>query len=498
MQKDEISSIIEQFKIDGVEAIAICYLHAYANTEHEEQTLAIIKELWPEVSVVASHQITREWREYERTNTTALCAYVQPIAGRYLDKLSLGLKERAFTDIPYIMQSNGGIDTIDAAKQNPITLVESGPASGVLATAALGKLIGENNLIAFDIGGTTAKCSLIHKGLIQTTSRYMIEKNDTSAGYPIMAPVIDLVEIGNGGGSIAWTDEDNKLHVGPQSAGAFPGPAAYGNGGTNATTTDANIMTRRIDPAYLMGGEIKADMEAVQYAFDNLSKKLDLPADEVARGVIRIANNNMVNALKLVSVNRGYDPREFTLVAFGGGGSMHASALAEELNIPKLIIPMNSSVFSAWGMLLSDLRRDYILTQLLPWQVESLPRAKETLEKIVSNAIAEFIRDGQSLENIYFEKFGLFRYAGQEHTVTIRLEEEHFGVTELATIAERFHQAHEREYTFRLNNAVELLSFHVVAYAKVEKPDIPRLEVSGRDLISVSYTHLTLPTTPYV
>ena len=372
LQLTNLQSILDDFKREDVEAVAICLLHAYANPDHEKKLVEEIKSRWPEVAVIASHQITREWREYERTNTTVLSAYVQPIASRYLNRLQTGLKQQGFSGTPYIMQSNGGIDTIDASKTNPITLVESGPASGVLATAALGNLIGDENLIAFDIGGTTAKCSLIHEGVIKTTSRYMIERNDNSAGYPIMAPVIDLVEIGNGGGSIAWIDEDTKLHVGPQSAGANPEPAAYGKGGNQVTTTDANIKMNRIDPNYLMGGEMQADLKSLDDAFSNLEKELGLSALEIARGVIRIANNNMVNALKLVSVNRGHDPRDFTLVAFGGGGAMHATELATELNIPKVIVPMNSSVFSAWGMLLSDLRRDYVLTQLMLWQRSSL------------------------------------------------------------------------------------------------------------------------------
>ena len=481
--EQELDSIIDGFRSEGVNAIAICLLHAYANPAHEQRICELIREKWPQVSVVASHHITREWREYERTNTTALCAYIQPIAAQYLDKLSEGIKAMGFDDTPYIMQSNGGIDTVEASKTRPITLVESGPASGVLATAALGKLIGENNLIAFDIGGTTAKCSLIHQGTIEITSQYMIERDHANAGYPIMAPVIDLVEIGNGGGSIAWVDEHNKLHVGPQSAGADPGPAAYGNGGIDATTTDANIALNRINPEYLMGGQMQADMDAVNTAFTNLGEKLDLAPEQVARGVIRIANNNMVNALKLVSVNRGYDPRDFTLVAFGGGGSMHAAALAEELSIPKIIIPKNSSVFSAWGMLLSDLRRDYVITKLLPWRESSLSTVEQTFSTLETQAIDEFTSDGQPKSGVYFERYGLFRYVGQEHTVTIGLDEKDLS-SSLNDITERFHQAHEREYSFRINNPVEVLSFHLVAYSHIEKPDIPKLPVTGRDIAS--------------
>lgn len=475
-----VRETLDFFKAEGVQAVAICLLHAYANPVHEIALLKEVKKLWPEVAVVASHQITREWREYERTNTTVLSAYVQPLAARYLDSLDHKLRGAGLPMTPFIMQSNGGIDTVEAAKIKPITLVESGPASGVLAAAALGRHIGELNVIAFDIGGTTAKCSLIDQGEVRITTQYMIEKSGAHAGYPIMTPVVDLVEIGNGGGSIAWVDSDRKLHVGPQSAGAMPGPAAYGRGGERPTTTDANLMTGRIDPHYFMGGEREADMAAVRRAFATVSEPLGLGLEEAARGVIRIANNNMINALKLVSVNRGYDPRDFTMIAFGGGGAMHAATLARELNIPKVIVPINSSVFSAWGMLMSDLRRDYIITRLTRLHAGAETEINGVLHEMESHARQEYHQDGFGPDRIVFERYGNFRYVGQEHTVRVRLPAGDVTAAGLEKIVADFHVNFEREYTYRLPNEVQLVGFQLTAYGVIDKPEIPRQKKTGQ------------------
>ncbi|MCB1444874.1 MAG: hydantoinase/oxoprolinase family protein, partial [Rhizobiaceae bacterium] len=292
-----LPAIIDDFRAEGVQAVAICFLHSYANPAHEQAALAEVAKLWPEVSVVSSHQITREWREYERTSTTVLSAYVQPAAQRYLTRLRDGLGTKGFGGNLFIMQSNCGVDSLESVSKIPITMVESGPASGFWGAAELGKLIGEKNVLALDIGGTTAKCSLIEDGKVRIMTDYWIERDRTSAGYPIMVPVVDLVEIGNGGGSIAWVDDFGKLHVGPQSAGAMPGPAAYGRGGTNATTTDANLWLGRINRDYFCGGSVVADMAATEKALSDVGARLGVSNDDVARGIIRIANNNMVNAL---------------------------------------------------------------------------------------------------------------------------------------------------------------------------------------------------------
>ena len=334
-----LPAILADFRAQGVEAIAVCLLHAYANPAHEQALAAELRRLWPEIAVVASHQITREWREYERSNTTVLSAYVQPIAESYLERLERGLAAKGDRGQLYIMQSNCGVDSLASTKKIPITMIESGPASGFWGAAELGRILGEPNVLALDIGGTTAKCSLIENGQVKIVTDYWIERSRRSSGYPVMVPVVDLVEIGNGGGSIAWVDDFGKLHVGPQSAGALPGPAAYGRGGTEATTTDANIALGRINKDYFFGGEIEADMAAVDGALARVADKLGVSPIEAARGIVRIANNNMINALKLVSLNRGFDPRDFTLVAFGGGGAMHAAALGTELGVKKVVIP---------------------------------------------------------------------------------------------------------------------------------------------------------------
>jgi N-methylhydantoinase A len=477
-----LEEIVGDFRREGVEAVAICLLHSYANPAHEQAVLERVRELWPEISAVASHQITREWREYERTSTTVMSAYVQPIAERYLTRLSAGVRERSFAGQLYIMQSNCGVDSVEKTSEIPITMVESGPASGFWGAAELGRLIDEPNIVALDIGGTTAKCSLIEGGQVRIISDYWIERSRLSAGYPILVPVVDLVEIGQGGGSIAWVDDFGKLHVGPQSAGAVPGPAAYGRGGREPTTTDANLALGRINRDYFCGGEIEADMQAVERALLSTADRLGVDIAEAARGIVRIANNNMVNALKLVSLNRGYDPRDFTLVAFGGGGGMHAVELADELGIGKVVIPRAADVFSAWGMLMSDLRRDYFVTRLLTLTHENAGRLDALLAEVIDAALAQFRREGIEPVQVRFLRYGKLRYENQEHGVEVLLPDGEIGASAIDEIADRFHTAYEREYTYRLDAPVEFVGAHVVAIAEVGKLKPARLPTSGRTL----------------
>lgn len=475
LNKDRIKEIIDYFKKENVEAIAVAYLHSYMNPSHEKETVDLIKELWPEVAVTASHEVTKEWREYERTNTAVLNSYVKPTASSYIDRLDYKLSEKTLDSLNYIMQSNGGTTTFEQAKETPIHIVESGPVAGIYGAAVLGEILGEENIIAFDIGGTTAKCSLIEKGEVKVSTDYYIEKNERSAGYPIKIPVVDIVEIGNGGGSIAWIDDAGSLKVGPRSAGAVPGPVAYGQGGTEPTTTDANLITGRLSPKNF---DYEVDLDMVKQAIDQkIAKHFHMSTEDAALGIIRIANSNMLNALKLISVRKGHDPGEFTLVAFGGGGSMHAPVLARELGVKKVIVPVASSVFSAWGMLMTDLRHDYIKTFIRRMAEADLNELNEEWDKLEQQALTQFAEEQVERENVMFSRFADMRYLGQEHTVKVPVPNGKWTTETLEEVIQRFHTLHEKNYTFKLDGSpTEIVNIHLTAFGKVQKPVLREME----------------------
>lgn len=469
--EEDIKEAVEYFKKEGVEAIAVCYINSYANDEHELRTIEVIKELWSDVFVTSSIEVTKEWREYERTSTVALNSYVMPVASSYINNLDTRLKGVGCNGKEYIMQSNGGTTTFEQAKQTPINMVESGPVAGVYGSAILGKEIGEHNIIAFDVGGTTAKCSLIDNGEVKVTTEYRIERTESYAGYPIMAPVVDIVEIGNGGGSIAWIDEAGSLKVGPQSAGALPGPVAYGKGGTEPTTTDACLVTGRLSAKNF---DNDVDMEAVRKAiFEKVGKTYDMTVEDAAMSILRVAEANMFNALKLISVRRGYDPRDFTMVAFGGGGPMHCAYLAKELNIRKVIVPIAAPVFSAWGMLMTDVRHDYIQTNIRRMNEVSAEELNGMWGGLVSQAMKQFEKEGVSEENVVCNFIADMRYMGQEHTVKVSVPPIPWSDEIKEEIINRFHDTHEHFYTFRLTDTpTEIVNLHLVAYGRLTKPDL--------------------------
>jgi len=469
---DELKPIAAHFLTKGVEAIAVCCLHAYRNPQNELAIAEELRRLLPGMPVVASHEISREWREYERTSTTVASAYVSPVVRNYISALTDALEAKGFHGDLLLMQSNGGMTSSSSAIANPVSMVESGPASGMFAAQALGQLIGEPNLLALDVGGTTAKCTLIRDGQLPVTTEYYIERDAKHPGYPIQTAVIDLVEIGQGGGSIASVDAGGRIKVGPQSAGASPGPVAYGRGGKNPTTTDANLVLGRIDASNFLGGQVDPDVASVKQAFEQLGQPLGLSGREAAEGVLRLANANMINALKLVSTNKGFDPRDFALMAFGGGGALHAVELAEELSIPRVIIPTNASVFSAWGMLLTDIRRDFTRTALQDLNPQSWADVALTFEDMQKHARAEFTGTGMNHAEMVFAHFADLRYAGQEHTVKVPVDLDAMkSEAGMAGLINRFHVSHETRYTFCLpGTQVEIVTFHLVASVHITKP----------------------------
>ena len=475
LEEEDIRAAVEFFKKEEVEAIAVCYINSYANDIHERRTVELIRELWPEVFVTSSVEVTREWREYERTSTAALNSYVMPVASSYIDRLDGRIKEIGCDAKEYIMQSNGGTTTFEQAKRTPINMVESGPVAGVYGSAILGKVIGEKNIIAFDVGGTTAKCSLIDGGEVKVTTEYRIERTESYAGYPIMAPVVDIVEIGNGGGSIAWIDEAGSLKVGPQSAGALPGPVAYGIGGTEPTTTDACLVTGRLSPENF---DNEVDLDAVKAAIqEKVGDAFGMNVEEAAMSILRVAEANMFNALKLISVRRGYDPRDFTMVAFGGGGPMHCAYLAKELNIRKVVVPIAAPVFSAWGMLMTDVRHDYIQTNIRRMNEVSSEELNQMWDGLLREAHEQFAKEGVDKDQIIFHFIADMRYMGQEHTVKVKVPPVPWTDEVKEEIVNRFHDTHEHFYTFRLpDTQTEIVNLHLVAYGRLMKPSLAPIE----------------------
>ncbi|GGB52673.1 hydantoinase/oxoprolinase family protein [Virgibacillus dakarensis] len=481
LNKQDVIDIVDYFKQEKVEAIAVCLLHAYKNPIHEQEVVRIVQAIWPGIPVSASSEITKEWREYERTNTAVLNSYVKPILNTYINNLSNRLSDHHYDGIKYIMQSNGGVTTFESAKDYPINLVESGPVAGIYGAAVLGEMIGESNIIAFDIGGTTAKCSLINNGEVRVTTDYYIERSEKGAGYPIKAPVVDIVEIGNGGGSIAWIDELGSLKVGPQSAGSNPGPVCYGQGGEQPTTTDANLLVGRLSEKNF---DYQVNKQPVNNAIKEVvADKFTTTTEEAALGIIEMANSNMLNALKLISVRKGYNPSEFTMIAFGGGGPMHAAELARNLGMKKVIVPFSASVFSAWGMLMTDIRHDYIQTYLQKLNRIEFNEINNLWNKMEQEALEQYTEENIQNERVIFNKFVDLRYEGQEHTVKVPITNDAWDANFIKNLKNKFHELHEQSYTFILPDAeVEIVNLHLTGFGQVEKHKLRKLEETGATL----------------
>lgn len=445
LDESSASESIAALKTAGVESVAVCLLHAYANAAHEQRLGELLRQQFPQAYVSLSHEILREFREYERTSTTALNAYVGPLVSRYLVSLEKMLAASGFDGTFRVMQSNGGVMSADTARKMPVTMMESGPVAGVIAAARLGESLKCRQIISFDMGGTTAKSSLIKDFHPEVTSSYYV--GGYVSGQPMMLPVVDIVEVGNGGGSIAWIDPAGGLKVGPQSAGAAPGPACYGKGGAEPTVTDANLITGRIDPEYFLGSGVRLQRDQAERAVsEKIAKPLGLSLEEAALGILTIANFNMSLSVRAVSVEKGYDPRDCVLVPSGGGGALHATAIARELSVPRVIIPPMPAHFSALGMLLADLKHDYVQTfvrELTEITGAQIADAFSVLEKSALDTLAE---EGARPAQIVLRRFLDMRYRGQEYTLPVPVTEEPGALNDFEGIRTRFDQLHQEHY----------------------------------------------------
>jgi N-methylhydantoinase A len=476
----------------GVESFAVCFLHAYANPEEERRVARLIAAERPGAYVTCSAEVCPEVREYERTSTAVVNAAVMPLVDAYLRRLEERLKAEGYRRDLYIMQSSGGMMAAPEIRRFPVNIIESGPAAGVIAAAAVGRAVGRPNVISFDMGGTTAKAALIHDGRIELSTQYEVGGTGHGAaagsgpgnGYAIRVPFMDIVEVGAGGGSIAWLDEAGALRVGPRSAGAEPGPVCYGRGGTEPTVTDANLLLGRLSADYFLGGDMKLDAAAVRRAVsERIAGPLGMTAEEAAAGIIEVSNSLMVRALRRVSVERGRHPADYALIAFGGAGPLVACHLAEELGAPEVIVPPLPGVASAVGLLGSDIRHESRQAFFGPLSALDVAGANALLERLIADGRRALAGGGVPDDRVALEGVAELRYVGQAYELRVDLPTLRLDEAALIETAERFHAEHKRRYAYELRQrAIEMVSLKVVVAGIVDKPAAPQLEQADGEL----------------
>lgn len=475
LAEEELDAIVEELRAQKVEAVAVALMFSFLNDSHEKIIGERLRAALPGVPVFLSCEVLPEVREFERTSTTAVCAYVGPILASYLERLEQATESLKLPAL-HIMGSNGGVLDVPEVLKMPATAVESGPAAGVIAAAFIGRQLDEPNLLTFDMGGTTAKASLIKNGEIEVTAEYEVGSGANvsrwlhGTGHPIRVPVIDLAEVSAGGGSIAWIDPGGALRVGPHSAGAEPGPVCYGQGGNEPTVTDCNLMLGYLNPDYFLGGKLKVDAAAARRVIeDKLASPMQRSAVEAAAGVIDVVNHSMAEALRIVSVERGHDPREFALVAFGGGGPVHAASLADALDIGRVIIPPIPGGFSALGLVATDLQRNYGRTfyeRLDQVELAAMAAVFAEMEQAGAAMLAEAAIPKERQE---LRRFADVRYARQAYELTIPVDGGALTADHLETLARTFHTRHRETYGHdNPDEAIQIVNLRLSAIGRLE------------------------------
>jgi N-methylhydantoinase A len=469
-----LEMLADKLKELGIESVAIFFMNSYVNPKNEETAAKILRKLLPGVYVTFSTDLTHEWYEYERCSTVAANAYIGPQVSTYIRRLDSDLKREGFGGSLFMMGSNGGLLSAERTCRQPIGLVESGPIGGCIGASAYAQALGFKNVVAFDMGGTTAKCALVENGRFSVSSVYYV--NGYVRGFPIKSSVIDIVEVGSGGGSIAWLDSQKRVHVGPQSAGSTPGPVSYGRGGTEPTVTDANLVLGRLNANNFLGGEMKLNVDAAQHAIeqriaDPLGYSGENGTIQMADGIISIAVVIMAGAIRRISVEHGLDPRDFVLFSYGGGGPLHSCALAHELSIPTIVIPPEPGNFSAIGMLLADARIDTSKTFVGILDDKSVAALAEIFVAMETDAATSLTAEFGT-RDIFFEHQAEMRYRGQRHNIKVPVS--------ALKGKEQIRMAFERDYQRRYGHAdakaaAEFQALHLSAFARLKQPEIARL-----------------------
>lgn len=481
LDEDAVRAVAEQIRRAEVQAVVICYLFSFMNPAHEQRTAEIVREMLPDVHLSVSSEILPIIREYERLSTATVNAYVMPIMRSYLERLRERLAAGGFDREFYLMQSSGGIMSSRVAAERPVYTIDSGPAGGVTAAAHLGASLGYPDVISFDMGGTTAKVCVIREGTPEVTSRFWV-----GGRYFIGAPVMDMVEIGAGGGSIASLDKAGAVHVGPKSAGSVPGPVCYGNGGTEPTVTDADLVLGYINADYYLGGDMTVDQEAARAAIqEKIGDPLGLSAAEAAHGIYRLVNANMIGATRVITIQRGHDPRDFSLVVSGGTGAIHAIRMAQELRIPRVIVPLNAGVFSAVGLITADARYDVHRSYVSRGSQADPARVETIFTQLTGEAVAKIEELGFSRDEITVHYEIDMRYLGQAHEVPVEIPGDLVrGLTQetLRTFIDLFHQKHLHLFGHASVDAeVELMTLSVRAVGPMARQEMREIEAGTAD-----------------
>ena len=464
---DRVRAAARALRAAGAEAVAVCFLYSFVDPSHERTARRVLEEELPGAFVTCSHEVAPEFREFERLSTVVVNAYLGPAMAGYLGRLGPRLVEAGVAATPHVTQSNGGVMSFEAARREPVRTVLSGPATGVVGALEVGRLAGFADLISFDMGGTSTDVSLIEAGRPRLAGELDVH------GYPLKAPALDIHTVGAGGGSIASVDAGGLLKVGPRSAGAVPGPVCYGLGNDEPTVTDANLVLGALHPAHLLGGRMKIDRARAEMAIERLAQLLGLDPLATAEGIVSVVTANMARAIRVISVQRGHDPRDYTLVAFGGAGPLHAARLARELEIPRVLVPRHPGILCALGLLLGDLRTDYAQTRLLPVDEASLPRVLETFADLEQRALGWFAREGIAPAARAMRRSVDMRYAGQNYELPVALPEGEPGPALLRQLTSEFERAHERLYGYvAAEEPMQAVTFRLEAAGLVRRAEI--------------------------
>jgi N-methylhydantoinase A len=475
VSEEEVRELCRTIRDAGAEAVALSLLFSYVRTDHEERVKEILAEELPGLPISVSSEVAPIWREYERSSTTIADAYLRPLFHRYVSSLDDALRNAGMTRDWTMMKSNGGAMLANAAADSPIQTVMSGPAGGMTATEHVARALGETNVLTLDMGGTSADVGILVGGAQRHTTEYEIEW-----GLPAAVPVIDIKSIGAGGGSIAWVDGGGFLRVGPRSAGAEPGPICYGRGGTEVTVTDANLLLGRLNPEYFLAGRMRLDPSSVTEALETLGERINLAPLELAASIVEIANENMASAIKMVSLERGHDPRRFSLLAFGGAGPLHAAAVARVLGIPKVIVPRYPGVFSALGLLLADIRVDKVWTQAFRSNDVDAQLVNRQFDRITERALAELRQEGFAGEPEIRRAINM-RYFGQNYEHEVEIAAGALDDAALERAFRGFDELHAQRYGYAIEREViELVSFKVTVIGKRPRLDLSRADRAHR------------------